>query len=320
MSLPLPQALLEPLFLLGATRSGTTLLSLMLGHHPRIGDCGEFEWPFDFEIEQPGGSLQDYYRWLHVNRLFRWHEQTIDESLSREDLIRSFLLGQYVQRGAGKPVVCVQVHRHYERLLELWPNARFLHIVRDGRDVCASWMRHGWTGNGYGSARDWQASLASWAVLRERIDPSRRYEVRFEDLLLEPEKHLGAMCALLGDHFDEAMLRFHEDTTYDPINRAQASKWRKELPELQIRLFEAVAGDALQERGYALSGLPRLSLNPWLMPAVVLDDRVRKQLARMHRFGAPLWLADQLTRRLPLGPLYERVQLRMHDITNASLQ
>lgn len=320
MSITLPSALDEPLFILGTTRAGTTLLSLMLGHHPNITSCGEYEWAFDFASDNPSASLGDIQRWLPTQRGFTFHQHTVDLALGRDDLFRSLLLRQYECAREQRPVAVAQVHRHYSHVLDLWPNARFVHILRDGRDVAASWMRFGWTGNGYVSGLEWEQSVAAWEALRPRIDPARRYEIRFEELLQEPERHLSAMCALVGRSYSDSMLRYHEDTTYAPLNRGESGKWRTSLSSLQIRLFEAAASRALQANHYPLSGLPALSVPPYLIRAVELDDRFRRQRVRLNTFGAPLWLADQVARRLPFGGMRTRVQQRMHDIINANLQ
>ena len=320
MTTSLPAAVREPVFILGTTRAGTTLLSLMLGHHPNIASCGEFEWPFDFLDEQPTGSTPDFHRWLRHQRHFAYHSHTIDPSLNRNDLVQSFLVHQYESTNSNKPRSVAQVHRHYSSVLDLWPNARFVHILRDGRDVASSWMRFGWTGNGYVSGVEWKAAVAAWQAVRSRIDPARRYEVRFEDLVQQPEQHLSAMCALVGEQYDDCMLRYHEDSTYAPLDRGEASKWRTSLTDTQTRLFESVAADDLRANNYPLSDLPKLVVPSYLSPALIFDDRIRRQRVRLNTFGAPLWLADQVTRRLPLGNLQTRVQKRMHDIINANLQ
>jgi hypothetical protein len=125
----------SPVFLVGAERSGTTLLRLMLDGHPQI------SWPceFDFALEWPApraGSepdLIDYWALLADSRQARRARIVINASLALPDLVRSFL--EQLQRRTHKPVVGVTAHRHYERILRLWPEARFVYLIRDGRDV-----------------------------------------------------------------------------------------------------------------------------------------------------------------------------------------
>ncbi|MEQ9237509.1 sulfotransferase family protein [Coleofasciculus sp. E2-BRE-01] len=123
----------KPIFLVGAERSGTTVLRLMLDHHPQIAWCYEFEYVVD-QISDNGDfpQLEAYYEWLETHRIFQSTGFEIDRSLSYPQLANSFLC-QRCQRldRTGKPLVGATVHRHFDRLLQIWPNARFIHVPYD---------------------------------------------------------------------------------------------------------------------------------------------------------------------------------------------
>jgi hypothetical protein len=183
----------EPIFLVGTTRSGTTLLSLMLGHHPQIAFVGELEWVWDYPDENTirawkAPILSDYYAWVQTHRHYIHHNIRLDRSLSFNALARSFLAQMREQTDPRheKPRYGAQVHRHYLQALETWPKARFIHIVRDGRDVCASWIKFGWLGNAYEAGIRWRDALAEWEAVKPAIAPSQRIELRFEDLITDP--------------------------------------------------------------------------------------------------------------------------------------
>jgi hypothetical protein len=312
----------EPIFLVGTTRSGTTLLSLMLGHHPEIAFVGEFEWVWDFEPTGATPSLETYYAWLSTHRHFRHHQLRVDRSLGFEDLLRNFLEQMRADVGpvSRRLHVGCQVHRHYAQALSIWPRARFIHIVRDGRDVCASWIKLGWLGNAYEAGLRWQDALAEWATVRPRIDSTRRIELRFEDLIQGPEEQLARLCEFIGTEYSSAMLRYYEDTTYGPVDQAQANKWRGQLTRREIRLFEAVASQDLIANGYALSGEPPYVFNAWSPLILRVHGKLRHHRARARIYGPRLWLEDILARRLGSRSWRDRIRLALNEIDNSRLK
>jgi hypothetical protein len=310
----------QPVFLVGTTRAGTTLLSLMLDHHPRIAFVGELEWVWDFPDRD--GDPAAYRAWLATNRHFLHHRLKADPALPFAGVARSFLeqMRADVDPGGAKPRVGCQVHRHYAEALALWPQARFIHIVRDGRDVCASWIKFGWLGNGYHAGLQWRRSMEEWQALKAVVDASRRIEVRFEELIRFPERELRRLCDFLGEPYAPEMLRYHEDTTYEPIDPNQSGKWRKQLSRRDLRQFEAVAGAALAANGYEASGEAPYRMQAWSDLAFRLEDKVRHHRARARLFGARLWLADILTRWIGPRAARDRVRLQLNEVESARLK
>src|SRR5262249_54027367 len=117
----------DPVFLVGSERSGTTLLRLMLDHHPAIAFHSEFEYAvakMDNPAEWP--CLDEYCRYLTSDRIFNGDGFLIDRSLSYPALIDSFLCQK--RDAAGKPIVGATVHLDFDRLMRIWPQARFIHL------------------------------------------------------------------------------------------------------------------------------------------------------------------------------------------------
>jgi len=310
----------EPIFIVGATRSGTTLLSLMLGHHPQIVFVGEYEWVWDFA---PGASLplEPYYEWLATHRHFRRHRLRVNRSLRFEDQARDFLHQMRAAADPGKERAHVgcQVHRNYIDALSVWPRARFIHIVRDGRDVCASWIKFGWLGNAYVAGLSWCKSMTEWKAAKTHIDPSRRTELRFEDLVKSPAAELARLCEFVGAPYTDAMLNYHKDTTYEPVDPSQAGKWRQQLSRRDLRVFESVAARELAEQGYAPSGEPDYSMRPWSRPMLLAENALRHHDARVKNFGFRLWLADIVSQRLGLRAWQARIRLEFNEIENSRM-
>ena len=133
-------------FLVGSERSGTTLLRLMLDHHPEIA----FEKEFDFvvsKVSETGAfpQVDAYLEWLATVRAA---DYAIDRSLDYRSLVTDFLRQKQAASG-GKPRVGATVHRDFDRLRFIWPDARYIHLVRDPRDVSRSVVQKGWAGNVY---------------------------------------------------------------------------------------------------------------------------------------------------------------------------
>lgn len=309
-------------FLVGTTRSGTTLLGLMLGHHPDISFPGEFEFAVDF---MPNADtfppLPAYYEWLAMNRHYRWHRPEIDPTLAYPQLVRSFLAHmKHAAGGEAKRWVGVAVHRHFDRLHALWPDVRFVHLVRDPRDVIRSWLELGWSGEAYTAACTWRDLELLWAQVRSRIPPERVFELRYEDLIRRTPEVLASLCAFLSLPYSERMLSYPDDTTYEPIDPQQVGKWRRALSPRQQRLVDRALGDLLVERGYPPSGHPPLRVGPLLVQVLRLRDWQMRLRSRLRQFGWRIWVADQIAKLLHLEGWRRRLELRRQAIVNRQLK
>jgi hypothetical protein len=150
-------------------------------------------------------------------------------------------------------------------LADLFPESRFIHVIRDGRNVSLSYLDGGWGPKTLvGNAIYWRRFVRHGRKEGERLGASRYCEVRFEDLLDDPERELRAICRFLELEFDDAMLRYferahtllatpnHHEThgaLYLPPTKGLRD-WRREMSNEDVTLFEAVAGDLLSELGY----------------------------------------------------------------------
>lgn len=309
-------------FVVGTTRSGTSLLSLMLKNHPAIAYPGEFEWAVD---DMPGPDtfprVDAYIEWLSMNRHYRYHHPRIDPALSYPDLVRSFLVQMKHEQAPEKPLVGASVHRHFDRLLHLFPGARYVHLVRDPRDVARSWLEFGWEGNGWAAGRAWAALETLWDRIEPRIPRDRVHELRFEDLVREPQAELERLCSFLGVPYTDAMLRYHETSTYGPIDPGQIGKWRKKLPlREQRRVDGEIGAGLLASRGYEPCGAPPLRAGPLTARLLAFDDWARRLRKRIALFGFGIWFCDQIAKTLRLDAWHRRLELRRQAIINASLK
>lgn len=151
-------------------------------------------------------------------------------------------------------------------LAELFPTARFIHLIRDGRDVALSYLSVPWgPSTPWAAARKWRRDVAAGRRAGQILGPSRYMEIRYERLVRDPRDVLDETCSFAGLCFDEKMLDFHRDAggrIQSPPDgmpfHARAAEpptsgardWRTQMPPSDLRAFEAVAGELLEELGY----------------------------------------------------------------------
>jgi hypothetical protein len=322
----------RPVFLVGAQRSGSTLLRLMLDAHPRVA-C-----PRHTEIEIAAIALaavrggrpdpERYRRRLLRSRRFRLHGNTIDPDLSFEDQVRGFLRQSAAR--AGTDWIGATVHRGFATLPSLWPEARFVYLVRDPRGVAASVLDVGWAANAWTAVDQWIRSEDAWARMRPHLRTDRYVEVRFEDLLADPERALSTICAMLGIEYSDDMLGYPRGSAYRPPDPAIAERWRSALSPHQAATVETRVGGSLLARGYAPTAPPRSWL-PRSGPAARIHDLLERAAFRIRRYGLRLplaiLLASALRRPVRLDDLLDRLDDRRrtygrdrHRIVRASVR
>jgi hypothetical protein len=297
----LPNLADEPFFVVGAVRSGTTVLRLLLGHHPAICRCGELEFvaPYVPPVGSPWPDVGSYADAIEHLRSYRTSGLCVNRSLESVPVVARDFLHQPVALDR-RPIVGAVVHHHFDRLPRIWPQARYIHLQRDPRDVSRSCVQMGWAGNAWGATPVWSAAFGAWRRLRAQVPADHLLEVRFEALVADTEAELSRICRFLGTEYDPAMLEIERDTTYRRPTPTEASSWRERAPAEEVRQMEARLGAELIEAGYAASGLPHLTIGPVRHARLSLEHRWRRMRFAQRRFGLPLWLFDAIVRRLPL--------------------
>ncbi len=152
---------------------------------------------------------------------------------------------------------------HLPTLARLFPDARFIHIIRDGRD-CALSMRARARDlnvyNLYHAAKFWEQYVQAGQAAGEELGEERYLEIRYEDLVADQEDRVRRICEFLDLAFDPAVIEFRKARAeggktpllardIDPRN---VQKWRRRMSRRQLALFEGAAGDTLLRNGYPL--------------------------------------------------------------------
>ncbi len=316
----------RPVFLVGAERSGTTLLRLMLAHHPQIAWASEFEYAVD-HLPAAGGfpDKPTFDQAVERQRVFVDTGYTLDEALDVPGQVRDFLRqcvdAKTTQTGGQRPaVVGATCHRNYERLLRVWPEATFIHIVRDPRDVARSCIGMGWNGNVWAAADRWLHAEQLWDAAARDLGTQRWIELRFEDLIAEPEEQLGRLCRFMGLAYHTAMLDYDQTTTYDKPDRKIVQHWRTKLSESQVQRVEARVGDWLRRRRYEPSGLPAVKVGGLEQCRLRLQDRWSRMQTRRARYGTALWLKEIVARRAGLTRMRDGLLRQQFAIDTAQVK
>jgi hypothetical protein len=309
----------QPIFLVGAERSGTTLLRLMLDNHPQLAWCYEFEYAVDLMPGDPQSlDLETYYQWLETHRTFQATGFTIDPSLDYPLLVNSFLWQKC--HNEQKLIVGATVHRHFDKLLKIWPDARFIHIVRDGRDVARSCIGMGWAGNVWTGIERWLEAETLLAEIEQQLPSDRKMNLTYEELIIDPVAALKQICNFIAIEYDAAMLNYPQTSTYDVPNPSLIGQWQRKMSDHEIQLVESRIADMLVARGYQLSGLPRLPVNFLMRQQLKLQDWWSRVQFRINLYSLPLFLLDYFSRRLQLQKWQKAIQLKLNAIDNAQLK
>jgi hypothetical protein len=262
-------------------------------------------------------EMEMYHEWLETHRIFQACNFEIDPSLDYPQLVNSFL-AQHSSH-TQKEIVGATVHRYFDRLLLIWSNARFIHIVRDARDVARSCVGMGWAGNVWAGVERWIEAEQLWSRTKRTVPVDRRLEITYESLIAEPVKVLQQVCSFINVPYNEQMLTYPESTSYGSPDPRLVGQWKGKLTEREIQLIEARTAEMLVERGYELSHLPRLDTAA-IETKLKLESWLRQKSFRLRRYGLPLVASDFVSRRSGLKDWQKRVQLQLNTVDTAYLK
>ncbi len=276
-------------FVVGCPRSGTTLLQRMLDNHPQLAVAYDTLFiPATVRGQREKNPAVTAVLVDRIRNFRRFQRFGLPEGILDSLAIGTDHYAQLVSRiydafahlhnkplGGEKSPGYV---RHMPLLQELFPWARFVHLVRDGRDVALSLMDWGkQKQKPKGPARKypmWAESPVAvcalwWVYKTERgrrdaahMHPGSYTEIAYESLVAEPETALREVAAFLRLPYSVDMAHFYLGKT---VHRAGLSAksawlpatqgirdWRKSMKRDDLELFEALAGDCLKTFGYPL--------------------------------------------------------------------
>jgi len=277
----------RPIFVIGAQRSGTTLLRYMLCSHPRIYIPPESNFIPRFFKSRPckpmdrRRALRTVQGLLAYGMFFEdWREEKPDASAFLDGLpdltpatVLSVLYAKYAsQHGAERWGDKSPIYAdHVDLISEIFPSAQVLHIIRDGRDVALSMIKayqHArfFYVDLYYAAKVWKRRVTAARASGRRLGPDRYFELKYEELVARPQPVLRQICEYLNEEYEPAMAEpqstasrsWHSTGIYaatrQPLTTKGVGRWTSEMEEADRSLFQFVCGDLLGELGYGTAG------------------------------------------------------------------
>lgn len=327
-------------FIIGRPRTGTTLLQSLFDAHPNI--RMPWECQFVLNLYPKYGNLElwnietlehFYSDLLHQWQFSAWntdHEKLKADLLACEGettyrAVCQVVYQNYISFYPKEEIKMIGDKNHgytiyTDRLKKLFPEAKFIYILRDYRDNYESVSRV-----------DFELHLVSLVVYKWKYFykkalkagqkyPDSFYFIKYEDFVADPQTHFNKICNFLGIEYipevfdfykmkDKAaekypadILNKHHQSLFNPINSSRIGLWKKSMTSRQIRIADQVAGKFADQAGYvrrykgfnawiALQALPGVCYARFLYFATRIVDRMPYRIREKILSKGPLWLA-----------------------------
>lgn len=263
-----------PFFIVGSARSGTTLLRLILNAHPLVAVPPESRFVVELWDGNREVDSDAFLARLAAHRRFQnWdlpieavaHELGSEGPVDYADAIRAAF--RAYARVHGKPRWGDKTPRYVERLpliAQLFPEAKIIHLIRDGRNVALSYADVDFGPKTVGGAAEiWARRVAAGRRAGRELGPKRYLDLHYERLVEDTAAAVRDLCEFLDLDFDSGMLDYTSRARDAVLSRAykfnphltqstvrEVRSWENDMSSRNIQIFEAVAGDVLEEAGY----------------------------------------------------------------------
>lgn len=327
---PMPPGAGRPVFVGGCPRSGTTLLRTMLNSHPDL--AVPHETRFVVLAWRRRNLFGDLTKAENRREVARWVVEEPKGRFSRigvpeDELVEAFAaapptlgslmatcFNRYAERN-GKPRwgdKRPSYAQNLDALFAMFPDAQFVNVVRDPR-ACVASMGKWWDGWGRlaSAVEIWERTDKTVQSALDRLPSDRITEVRYEDLVTDPQRTLESLCAFLAldaagvpamlDYHSGSDLptgRLHENAA-KPVSTGSLQLWADELDDPEIAFVEDVLADRLRHHHYEPSGVQARA------PADEFAElrKVRRHRTREERRRRLVELKRRITYRQPTAAL-----------------
>lgn len=277
----------RPIFIVGANRSGTTLLRLLLNAHSKIAIPDEINYFYGFDPaevsfenwEAPPFTSDEYARF--VDRFLKDNRSTVP-GLDLDDVRKEILDGPMNLRRPYRVLLERWAEQHGKSrwgektpgniyhaniLIDMFPDAHFIHLVRDPRAGVESMRRVSFFSDDivFNALNRHKIMTHGRSWLKQNVPADQHIEMRYEDLVTAPEKTLKDVCDFLKITYEPGMLNFHVDAerymieeaassfnqaATQPISEERIDKWQNRLNDDEIATIELVCQEEMEEFGY----------------------------------------------------------------------
>ncbi len=293
----------DPIFLVGSPRSGTTFTTrvinefldihmardkgVILRFHELLPNYG------DLKVEANRRKLVDdlFADYFFENRILQRGLDITKEQVFAE--LPEFDYGTLIEYLFAHMAKCQGKTRwankypsyslHIDEMSAIFPTAKFLHIIRDGRDVVWSMRNTSPTAvekNWYYAGKDWRHHVLEGRRAGQKLGDQRYMEMRYEELLQTPEDVMPRIMNFFGrEEGDEAILERFSTKIYKMIKPGNFYKWKQRMSDRENYIVEQVAGDLLQDLGYEVRNPEAFGkpFNP-VEKTLFFFDNVRKKV------------------------------------------
>ena len=290
---------MDKVFILGNPRSGTSLFRLMLNSHSMINatpECGFLHWWYkkyaDWDLScVTSNRLDEYISDLESSkRIEDWKMDyaQLKEKIVQENPDNYAKLGEIVyvfygeQKGKKAKVIADKNNyyiNHFNDLNEIWPDAKYILVIRDGRDVACSYLNIETlvTNSPYKPklstdiktiAKEWLTNNQNVLSFSESLNNNQFMVIRYEDFVTDSELYLTKVCNFLGLNFESNMLNYYiknakeqdeplssldwKKKTLEKPDKDNIGKYKMELEKQSIEEFNTTATDLLQKFNYEI--------------------------------------------------------------------
>jgi Sulfotransferase family len=312
----MPAHIEAPIFLVGCPRSGTTLLQQMLDAHPSVAIAPETHFIRLFwlrrdryldlaEDENYRRLLADLIALPEFNEMGLNPQHFSERAWQQERTFPNLfhlLLEQFAHK-QGVGIVGEKTPNHVLHLTALqqfFPDARFVHIVRDPRAVVNSWRTVPWsTGSIAGDAEMWRYYVSAARYSPASVQ-STLLTLHYEQLVLEPEANLRSLCTFLNLEFTPAMLAYYQHysqrvnvtrepwkaNAIHPVSHTSLHRWKTDLSAADIAAIEAVTWFEMRHFHYSTE-TPSITL-PAKATSLAMQRRIQ-HISRRIRHHIKTW-------------------------------
>ena len=311
----------SPFFIVGSGRSGSTLLRVILCAHSKVTIPPETYFIKPLVEQLPINVVLDSHQTDQAIEIitshYRWQDMgmTKDYFVSQLAGIKSPLLSDITniiyayhlskdnkQIWGDKTPPYISI---VPELLELYPDAKIIHLIRDGRDVTRSFQGTGWYGPWIkDNTKEWKYAIAQYNRYKHARPDIDIYEIKYENLVMETEKTIKDLCIYLGITYEAGMLDWEpaiqgkiplrEAHIHKKLGRnprvEDINRWKFEMTKREIFITESFIGNELLSTGYELYfsnkawrpvfAVTRL-FNYLFIPAYAFLGRIKRILSRI---------------------------------------
>lgn len=287
--------LITPFFILGNPRSGTSLFRLMLNSHPNLivpPESGFLQWWFEkYRDWKEEDSLNNDRIKSYINDILS-SKKIIDWGLDSEIIFENILKNKpknyselstqiYLSYKSNYKSNVLQIGDknnyyiyHLTTINSIYPNAKYIHLIRDGRDVACSYKkikslktnstyRPNLVSDIIDIAKEWNKNINN---IDNYLNNKKCLKVKYEDLLIDTERTLFIVCEFLGISYHSQMLDYYKPEfndeplstrdwkmkTLEPIDKNNSKKYKHILTKEEIQMFNNLAGNVLRKNLYEL--------------------------------------------------------------------